>query len=154
MGYARMFQTHVARIEIAARCKADATCYAAAFTAKPADVIANNARYIKDLASWHDEEKRDLVAAASERAALELGKLGAKAKAHTDVLLDAAASDVRLVRQSALLALPKVAALPCPVCVTKLDAAVRAGEGNTSLADLTLETTGVRNYYAAGAGTP
>ena len=37
----------------------------------------------------------------------------------------------------------------------KLDAAIRAGEGKTTLGDLNLETTMLRNYFAwAGGKTP
>ena len=73
----------------------------------------------------------------------------------TDTLLDAAKSDVRLIRQSVLLALPKIAKIPCTNCESKLDAAIRAGEGKTTLGDLNLETTMLRNYFSwAGGKTP
>jgi hypothetical protein len=39
--------------------------------------------------------------------------------------------------------------------VAKLDAAIAAGTGKTTLGDLNLETTMVRNYFAwAGGHTP
>jgi hypothetical protein len=39
--------------------------------------------------------------------------------------------------------------------VTKLDAAIKAGEGKSTLGDLNLETTMLRNYFAwAGGNTP
>ena len=150
-GYARMFQTHIARIEIAIRCKQDMQCYVGALKLKPEEAAKNNAKYIKDMKDWTDDEKKGLVEAGVERAMLEIGKQGQKASGMTDTLLDAAKSDVRLVRQSVLLALPKVAKLPCNACVTKLDAAIRAGEGKTTLGDLNLETTMLRNYYAGGS---
>ena len=54
-----------------------------------------------------------------------------------------------------LLALPKVAKVPCGNCEAKLDAAIRAGEGKSTLGDLNLETTMLRNYFAwAGGKTP
>jgi signal transduction histidine kinase len=78
-----------------------------------------------------------------------------KATGLTDTLLDAAKSDDRLIRQSILLALPKVAKIPCGNCEAKLDAAIKAGEGKTTLGDLNLETTMLRNYFAwAGGKTP
>lgn len=147
-GYARMFQTSIARIEIAARCKRDLPCYAASLTWKPDDAAAASARYIKDLAAWTDDEKRGLVEAAIERAMLEIGKQGAKASHLTDALLEAAVSDVRVIRQSVLLALPKIAPLPCARCEAKLAAAIRAGEGKPTLADLNLETMVLRNYFS------
>ncbi len=151
LSYARMFQTHVARIEIAVRCKADAACYAASLTLKPDDEVANVVTYLPDAASWTSDQKHDLVAAAVERAMLELGKQGANASQFTDVLLDAAVSDDLLIRQSILLALPQIAKRPCPQCVTKLDAAIKAGEGKSSLAGANIETTILRNYFASAA---
>jgi hypothetical protein len=152
-GYARMFQTNIARIEIAARCKLDLPCYAASLTQKPDDAAAANARYIKDLAAWTDDEKRDLVAAAIERAMLEIGKQGAKASQLTDALLDAVSSDVRLIRQSVLLALPKIAPLPCARCEAKLAAVIHAGEGKPMLGDLNAETMVLRNYFSWAGGS-
>lgn len=152
-GYARMFQTHIARIEIAIRCKSDLKCYAASLTLKPEESAANAAKYIKDIKAWTDDEKKGLVDANVERAMLEIGKQGQKASSLTDTLLDAAKSDVRLIRQSVLLALPKITTLPCANCVTKLEAAIKAGEGKTTIGDLNLETTMLRNYYAGGKST-
>jgi hypothetical protein len=155
LGYARMFQTHIARIEIAIRCKTDLACYAAALKLDADQVVANNVPYIPDVTSWSPDDKRELAAAASERAMLELGKAGQKATAYTDALLDAAVSDHRLVRQSVLLALPKIAKLPCENCEAKLDAAINASEGKTLLADLELETIVLRNYFTwAGGRSP
>ncbi len=155
--YARMFQTHIARIEIAIRCKDDTKCYVGALqlVGKGDEVAKNNAAYIKDINDWTKEEKAGLVEANIERAMLEVGKKGAKAGEYTDTLLDNAKSDNRLVRQSILLALPKVAKIPCNVCEAKLEAAFKAGEGKTTLGDLQLETQMLRNYFSwAGGKTP
>ncbi|HVK83590.1 MAG TPA: HEAT repeat domain-containing protein [Kofleriaceae bacterium] len=148
VGYARMFQTHVARIEIAARCKADAACYADSLKATPNDVAARNKKLIKDLAAWTPEEKRELADAALDRAMLELGKLGPTASQYTDALLDAAITDAALPRQAILLALPKIAALPCSSCDAKLERAFKAGEGKPALANANLETTVLRSYFS------
>ena len=155
--YARMFQTHIARIEIGIRCKKDLNCYKAALqlVSKPDEVAKNNAQYIKDIKDWTKEEKLGLVEANIERAMLEIGKAGPKAASMTDDLLDAAKSDNRLIRQSVLLALPKIAAVPCKKCEQKLQAAYKAGEGKTTLGDLQLETQMLTNYFAwAGGNTP
>ena len=54
-----------------------------------------------------------------------------------------------------MLALPKVAKVPCDTCEAKLDEAIKAGEGKSTLGDLNLETTMLRNYFAyAGGKTP
>jgi hypothetical protein len=154
-GYGRMFQTHIARIEIAIRCRQDINCYAASLKLTPDVAAKNNAPYIKDIKDWTKDEQLGLVEANVERAMLEIGKRGTKASALTDTLLDNAKSDNRLIRQSILLALPKVAAVPCASCEAKLQAAIRAGEGKTTLGDLNLETTMMKNYFGwAGGKTP
>ncbi|MGE0866952.1 MAG: hypothetical protein AB7P03_00205 [Kofleriaceae bacterium] len=149
--YARMFQTHIARIEIAIRCKDDLGCYAASLTQTPDQAASNCTRFIKDIDQWTAEEKRGLLEANVERAMLEIGKRGAAAGQLVPTLLDHVTSDNRLIRQSILLALPKIATLPCDVCATKLDEAIRAGEAKPALADLNLETTILRNYFRAAA---
>ena len=154
-GYARMFQTHIARIEIAIRCRQDIKCYADSLKLKPDEAAKNNASYIKDIKDWTKDEQLSLVEANVERAMLEIGKRGTKAAALTDTLLDSAKSDNRLIRQSILLALPKIATVPCASCEAKLQAAIRAGEGKTTLGDLNLETTMMKNYFGwAGGKTP
>ena len=154
-GYARMFQTHIARIEVALRCKQDMNCYVGTLKLTPDESAKNLTPYIKDIKDWTKDEKLGLVEGEVERAMLEIGKQGQKATNLTDQLLDGAKSDNRLIRQSILLALPKVAKVPCSNCETKLDAAIKAGEGKTTLGDLNLETTMLRNYFAwAGGKTP
>lgn len=153
--YARMFQTHIARIAVAIRCKKDLACYANTLKQTPEESAKHLAPYIKDIKDWTKDEKLGLLEGEVERAMLELGKAGPKAAQFTDALLDAAKSDNRLIRQSILLALPKVAKVPCESCEAKLDAAIKAGEGKTTLGDLNLETTMLRNYFAwAGGKTP
>jgi hypothetical protein len=154
-GYARMFQTHIARIEVALRCKSDMNCYAGTLKETGDDAAKNCTPYIKDIKDWTKDEKLGLLEGEVERAMLEIGKQGAKAANLTDALLDAAKSDDRLIRQSILLALPKIAKVPCDNCEKKLDAAIKAGEGKSTLGDLNLETTMLRNYFAwAGGKTP
>lgn len=154
-GYARMFQTHIARIAVAIRCKGDQKCFVSTLKDTPEQAATHCGAYIKDLAQWTKDEKLGLLEGQVERAMLELGKQGQAASAHTDALLDAAKSDDRIVRQSILLALPKIAKVPCANCEKKLDDAIKAGEGKSTLGDLNLETTMLRNYFAwAGGKTP
>jgi len=154
-GYARMFQTHIARIEVALRCKNDMNCYAGTLKETGDDAAKNCTPYIKDIKDWTKDEKLGLLEGEVERAMLEIGKQGQKATNLTDALLDGAKSDDRLIRQSILLALPKIAKVPCDNCEKKLDAAIKAGEGKSTLGDLNLETTMLRNYFAwAGGKTP
>jgi hypothetical protein len=152
---ARLFQQHVSRIEVALRCKNDLDCFAKTLTMTPDDVAKNVATYIKDIKAWTADEKLKLLEGYVERAMLEIGKAGPKAAKYTDTLLDHAKTDNRIMRQSILLALPKIAAVPCNNCEAKLDAALAAGQGKTTLADLQLETTMLRNYFSwAGGKTP
>jgi hypothetical protein len=154
-GYARMFQTHIAQIEVAIRCKQDLGCFAGSLKLIPAEAARNNAPYIKDIKQWTPDEQVGLVEESIERAMLELGKRGNKSAAFTKSLLDSAKNDDRVIRQAILFALPKIAAVPCADCEAKLKAAIRAGEGKTTLADLNLETTMMKNYFAwAGGKTP
>ena len=148
VGYAHMFLTHAARIDIAVRCKRDVVCYAQTLKLTPDAVAATLKPYIADLDSWTADEKHGLVAATIDRAMLEIGKQGTQATQLTETLLDAAKSDDRQIRGAILRALPKIATLPCPSCVAKLDRALKAGEGKTSLGDLQIETMVVRNYFA------
>jgi hypothetical protein len=166
-GFARMFQTHIARIEIAIRCKDDPKCYAASLSLEPATSAKNLERYIRDLKQWTDDEKLGLLEGNVERAMLEIGKKGTavgnlqvsgpdgKQMTMTELLLEKVTSENRLVRQSILLALPKIANVPCDACEKKLQLAIKAGEGKTTLTDLNLETTMLRHYFGwAGGKTP
>ena len=157
--YARLFQTHIARIEVAIRCKNDLSCYAGTLKETPDQAAQNCARWIPDLKDWTKDEKLGLLEGEVERAMLEIGKQGQKASNLTDTLLntllDPTKGDDRLIRQSVLLALPKIAKVPCDDCTQKLDAALKAGEGKSTLADLNLDTTMLRNYFDwAGGRTP
>ena len=155
IGYAHMFQSHIARIEVALRCKGDMNCYAGTLKQTVDDAVKNCTPYIKGLDKWSKDDRGTLLDGEVERAMLEIGKQGAKAAALADPLLDAAKTDDRLIRQSILLALPKIAKVPCANCEQKLDAAIKAGEGKSTLGDLNLETTMLRNYFAwAGGKTP
>ncbi|MBA3541401.1 MAG: hypothetical protein H0T79_17445, partial [Deltaproteobacteria bacterium] len=143
--FARMFQTHAARIAVAIRCKGELQCYANTLKLKPdgsdsvknletLKLIKDENGQLEDLDKWSKEEKVGLFEGEVERAMLELGKAGPKAAQFTDALLDGAKSDNRLVRQSILLALPKIAKVPCANCEAKLDTAIKAGEGKVGLA--------------------
>jgi len=155
IGFAHMFQTHIARIEVAMRCKQDVNCYAGTLKQTVDQSVKYLAPHIKGVESWSKEDKAGLLDGEVERAMLEIGKKGQAANGLTDTLLDAAKTDDRLIRQSILLALPKIAKVPCANCEQKLDAAIKAGEGKSTLGDLNNETTMLRNYFAwAGGKTP
>jgi hypothetical protein len=178
-GYQRLFETHVARIEIAMHCKTEgAACYVK--TLAPIPAIENNedgtpkprkapqiAEHCKanwasiakrlqeasnnviEVGKYTDEEKQEVCIAQIERALLELGKMGTSASGPAlETLLYNVRSDDRLVRQSILLALPKVAGKDCKTCGTELDAAIKNGEGKDSLRELNFETQVLRSYFS------
>ncbi|MBE7449406.1 MAG: HEAT repeat domain-containing protein [Kofleriaceae bacterium] len=176
-GFQRLFETHAARIEIAMHCKDDVACYVGLLPAIPAaetDEDGNprplkgpdvNAKCKADWAGlsarlkaassdievdkYTDEEKLEACIAQIERALLEVGKMGPKAASVAlPVLLYNVMTDDRLVRQSILLALPKVAGKDCVECGAKLDAAIKAGSGKDSLRELNFETQVLRSYFA------
>ncbi|MBK9032632.1 MAG: HEAT repeat domain-containing protein [Myxococcales bacterium] len=143
----RVFETHIARVEIAMRCGDKVECYGATLDAKWEDVKPKLDPYISGLAQFKQDEKDEILAAQIERAMLELGKMGPAAASQTDKLLEAAKSTDRIIRQSVQLALPKIAGKDCKDCGAKLDEAIAAGEGKTTLGDLNYETTVLRSYW-------
>jgi hypothetical protein len=151
-GFARGFQRNIAQIDLAIRCKEDLACFAASLQLTPDEAIKGLVPYVKDVLAWTAEDKRDLVVAVGERAALEIARRGARAQEHTGALLDQVTTEHNVLRQSILFALPKIAKVPCAACVEKLDLAVKSGEGKPGLSELTLETALLRNYFVwAGA---
>jgi hypothetical protein len=153
--FARLFEYHIARIQTGIRCGEKLDCYAETLKLKPEETKKFVAQYISDLDQWTKDELQQLLEGNVERAMLELGKRGQAASQYTDLLLDNAKSDNRIIRQSILLALPKIAKIPCQTCEAKLDIAIKAGEGKTALRELQLDTTMMRNYFSwAGGKTP
>lgn len=148
----RVFETHIARIEVALFCKGDAACLGKTLQAKFEDIAPRLQPYVKNLDKFSADEKAEIVAAQIERAMLDLGKMGDKAASQTGALLDAAKSTDRLIRQSVLLALPKIAGKSCKECGAKLDEAIASGQGKTTLGDLNYETQVLRSYFAGDAG--
>ena len=153
-GFQRVFETHIARIEVAIHCNGDAACLAGSLKATPAEVFDRVKAYINP-ANYTEDDKKELMVAEVERALIDLGKMGEAAKAQTPALLEKVTSKDRLIRQSVLLALPKVAGKTCggkTDCVDKLDAAIKAATGDTTLADLNAETEVLRSYFSGTAG--
>lgn len=156
-GYQRGFENHIARIEIAIHCEGKPECLVGAFDAKPDDVFNRlkkgdylDVRSDKD---WTEDDRKELVVAQIERAVVELRRMGEKARPQLPKLLEMTASPDRLIRQVILLSLARIAPRPCADCETKLDAAIKAGQGKQELADLNYETELVRNYFSwAGKG--
>lgn len=150
-GFQRVFETHIARIEIAIHCGGDTACLAKSLEQKPEDVFTRLKEYINP-ANYTEDDKKELMVAEVERGLLDVGKKGPAAKDTIPVLLEGVKSKDRLIRQSVLLALPKVADKNCQECVTKLDEAIKAAQGDTTLTDLNVETEVLRSYFSGAAG--
>jgi hypothetical protein len=120
----------VARVEIAVECKEDAACYAKALTAQ--DVAVGKPGLAK-----------------AERSLWELRKLGDKAAGVLDQLLSDAVlgTSERIVREGVLLAITRVAPLPCKACQERFDKVLTSQENQTTLDLLTLETRIVYHYF-------
>jgi HEAT repeat protein len=118
------------RIAMAVECGKDPACYVKALPPK-----------VKDFKAGSPNLPR------AERAVLELAKMGDAAKGQTDALLAAADTSERFVRQGILLALPRVAPLPCPKCAQRLDEIIDKQADTTTLDFLTGETRIVYHYF-------
>ncbi len=118
------------RMSIYLDCKGDAACYVK--TLPPA---------VKDFKPGTPALPR------AERALIELAKMGDRARAQTDALLAAADVTERFVRQGILLALPRIAPLPCPKCADRLNDIIERQSETTTLDLLTGETRIVYHYF-------
>src|SRR5215470_5899948 len=118
------------RIAIAAECGRDPACYAKALPPT-----------VKDFKVGSPNLPR------AERALLEIGKLGDAASSQTDALLAGADTTERFVRQGVLLALPRIAKLPCQKCADRLNEVIEKQADTTTLDFLTGETRIVYHYF-------
>ena len=150
-GFQRVFETHIARLEIGIHCKDDLACLANSLKQTPEEVFTRVKEYINP-AGYTEDDKKELQDAQVERALLDVGKRGKAAAAQIPVLLDGVKSKDRQVRQSVLLALPKIAEKSDKTVVAALDAAIKAAQGDTTLADLNAETEVLRSYFSGAAG--
>jgi HEAT repeat protein len=83
----------------------------------------------------------------AERALITLTKMGQKAQPVLDQLLAHADSADRIIRQGVLLALPRVAPMPCDKCVARLTDVIEKQKDQTTLDYLTSDTRIVLAYF-------
>lgn len=168
--FERGFEAHLARVEIAIRCGGKADCLMKSFDAKPDEVFTNvknqNSKPVtiknaagkdvsvvlfSDAKEWGDGDKADLYTAQVERAVLDLRRQGSAAAAQADTLLkkinDKKFMEDRLIRQAIMLALPRIAKLPCDSCKVELEKLKKAGQGKAELNALNYETDLVISYF-------
>ena len=119
-----------ARYRIAAyvQCKTDAACYGG-------------------LLKGPDIQEGKPGMPKAERALMELYKMGEKGRPALSLVLDAAGSSERIVREGIHLALPRIAPTPCKECVDKLGAVLEQQANQTTLDALNAETKIVYNYF-------
>jgi hypothetical protein len=145
--FQRTFEQNLARAHMGTMCKEDPKCYAGILDKQLDDFGKDLSKYIKDWKDWSDREKKDLQVAAIDRALLELRKLGVKARPVTDKLLERVESTDRITRQGILLALVKVAELPCDKCAKRLEQVMESQKDQSTLQALTVETEAIRNFF-------
>ncbi|GAB4567883.1 MAG: hypothetical protein Tsb0020_20780 [Haliangiales bacterium] len=145
--FQRAFEQHLARAQTGVTCKADPACYAGMLEKSGDDIGKLMEDRLTDLDKWSEGEKKSLQLAASDRAFFELVKMGDKASGTLDALLKVVESSERIIRQGTLLAMVHVAPLPCDKCVTRLEEVIAMQKDQTTLAQLTMDTQAVRNYF-------
>ena len=82
---------------------------------------------------------------------MEIAKMGPKAAEALPTLLKRADSTDRLVREGVMLALVRVAKIPCNECQARLDEVIKMQEDQQRLDDLTKDTKVIRDYFAGAA---
>ena len=146
-GFQRSFEQNLARAHVAVMCKKDAACYADILDKKPDDIGTALSKYIKDFDKWSDDEKKNLLVGAIERSLIELRKMGKDGAPATDKLLEKVDSEDGITRQGILMALVKIAPLPCDQCVKRFDEVLAKQKDQTTLQRLSVETQAVRGFF-------
>lgn len=123
-----VFQEARYRVDAALQCKDDPVCYAGLFAGK--DVAIGRPGLPK-----------------AERAAVELYRMGSKGAPALDAVLQHADTTERLVRDGILLALPRIAPLPCAKCAERLHQVIESQASQTTLDALNAETRILYHYF-------
>ena len=143
------FEQFRARVNLGIKCKGDAACYAKVLDMKPDEVLAFLGFSPSEIEKLDNEAKNGYRLASLERSLLDIAKLGPGAKAVRASLLKHVDSSERIVRMGALAGLIKGAPGGCSECVERLQEVVDTQGGRNTLADLTVETRVVLNYFLA-----
>ena len=141
------FKQFRARIQVGMKCKGDPSCYAEILEMDSDAILAMlgiTGETAKELGREGSEGYR---LAVLERSLLDIGKTEKQAKAAQAALLKVVDSTERIVRMGALAGMIKGSPDGCDECVTRLDEIIKAQEGRNTLAELTVETRVVRNYF-------
>jgi hypothetical protein len=106
-------------------------------------------RCYADTLSEKDLQPKQPGLPRAERAMLELAKMGEKAGSVLDILLEPknAGSGERFVRLPLLMAITRIATLPCDKCAAALEKVMDAQASQTTMDDLNRETRLVYNWF-------
>lgn len=146
-GFQRSFEQNLARAHIGTTCKKDPKCYVETLDKSEEDIGKSLSKYIKNWKDWSKQEKTDLKIAAVERSLVELRKMGKDARPVVDTLLKHVESKDRITRQGSLMALVKIAELPCDKCADRLQEVITKQKNESTLAALTVETQAVQYFF-------
>jgi len=102
----------------------------------------------KQVAKWKLTDRKALTMAVAERSALEIAKLGKKAKGSQGDLLKLLKTKDPFVRQALLIALLHVADKPCKDCVKRLDVLIERDSKSAAAVRLATEAKLWRSYFS------
>ena len=152
-----LFWQHKVRAMVGVKCGDDVKCYLTMMSA-PTDTIIAEFKIPAPLKLAKDDKdeipkalREAYQMAAQERSLMEIAKMGPKAAEALPTLLKLADSTDRLVREGVMLALVRVAKIPCNECQTRLDEVIKLQEDQQRLDDLTKDTKVIRDYFAGAA---
>jgi HEAT repeat protein len=145
---AQLFEEHLTRARVGVVCGDNPDCYVDFVKMKPDAVI----KKLEIKGKLKKRAKNGIWIAAQERALLELGKMGPKAKdVAMPVLLEKAESTDRIVRQGVLLALVTIAGRDCKPCSERLAKVIQMQKSQSTLDYLTADTQIVLNFFNGGS---
>lgn len=148
-----LFEEHRTRARVGITCGDNPECYLEFVKMTPDQVVEKLKIQPLKGKKLKKREKNGVWIAAQERALIELGKMGDKAKdAALPVLLEKADSTDRIVRQGVLLAMVHVAGRDCKKCSERLTQVVEQQGSQSTLDYLTADTRIVLNFFLGGGG--
>jgi transcription elongation factor GreA-like protein len=142
------------RAMVGIQCKGKgASCYTGMLGKKPSAVAKMLGKDASDFKKWRKPFKKALYTAASERAMLELMKIGPKAQKEAEKLLNIkyAGTEDRIVRQAVWLALVHTQKRPCPKCVDILESIIDRDQENTALRALNSDMKVLKYFFEVPA---
>jgi HEAT repeat protein len=142
---AGMFEQYNTRARVGIECGGKVECYVEILKLEP-DALVKKVG-VPGAEEMKRGEKNAHRIAASERALLDLGKMGPEAKAALPALLELVESSERIIREGVLLAMVQVTGPECKECIARLDEVIEAQKTQTTLDVLTADTRIVLHYY-------